>query len=381
MLTTNARMIRGYAIIAKGDDPQKVGKDEYKIPSQSGEGHYLVKKGYRVWSCTCPDHTFRNVDCKHINAVRFWLKLKDKLVEEVKERLIFRTEKTETKCPYCSSMGIVRDGVRKNKGDPKQVFFCKECKKRFSINEGFKYMKNDQKIITLSLDLYFKGVSQNGITDHIKQFYGAKVSQPTIHRWIKKYTNIINDYVKTLTPDVSGMWAIDEMMLKCNGEWNWLWNLMDTDTRFLISSMISEGKTRDVDTARIPLEEAKKMTGRIPDVIISDGLPAYERAVEKGFKKKTTHVRDIAITDTEHNNNKIERLHGTVRDRNKVQRGLKELIPSKTFVEGFKTYYNFIRPHQALNGKTPAEQAGIDLGLKGDRWAGIIKQSVKEMKK
>jgi transposase-like protein len=196
---------------------------------------------------------------------------------------------------------------------------------------------------------------------------------------VKKYTAIIGNYVKTLTPDVSGMWEIDEMMLKCNGEWNWLWNLMDTDTRFLISSMISEGKTRDVDTARIPLEEAKKMTGRIPDVIISDGLPAYEKAVEKGFKKKVTHVRDIAITDTEHNNNKIERLHGTVRDRNKVQRGLKEVKSSKAFIEGFKAYYNFIRPHMAL-GKTPAEQAGIDLGLEGNRWAELIGISVQEMK-
>jgi len=378
MMTTNARQIRGYAIIAKGDDPQEVGKDEYKIPSQSKEGHYLVKKGYRVWTCTCPDHVFRQVDCKHINAVQFWLKLKDRLVEEARERIVFKIRGEQTvKCPHCSSENIMKKGQRKNKAGEKRLYLCRVCGKKFSMDSGFKNMKNESKIITLSLDLYFKGISQNSITDHLKQFYDVTVNQSTVSRWISKYVKIIGDYVETLTPDVSGMWAIDEMMLKCNGEWNWLWNLMDTDTRFLISSMISEGKTRDIDTARIPLEEAKKMTGRIPDVIISDGLPAYEKAVEKSLKKKTTHVRDIAITDTEHNNNKIERLHGTVRDRNKVQRGLKEIVPSKTFVEGFKAYYNFIRPHQALNGKTPAEKAGIDLGLEGDRWAELIERSTR----
>ncbi|MCC7573302.1 MAG: DDE-type integrase/transposase/recombinase [Candidatus Methanofastidiosum sp.] len=210
------------------------------------------------------------------------------------------------------------------------------------------------------------------------------VNQSTVSRWIRKYLTLISDYTKTLTPDVSGMWAIDEMALKCNGEWNWLWNLMDTDTRFLITSMISEGKTRDVDTARLPLKEAKQITGTTPDILISDGLNAYKEAVRKEFQmhrkgdgRNTTHIREIAITNKERNNNKIERLHGSMRQRNKVQRGLKNIEPSKDFVDGFKAYYNFIRPHQALNGKTPAQMAGIELGLDGNKWEGLIKQSVR----
>jgi hypothetical protein len=34
-----------------------------------------------------------------------------------------------------------------------------------------------------------------------------------------------------------------------------------------------------------------------------------------------------------------------------------------------RIYYNFIRPHSALNSQTPAEKAGIDLGLgEGNKW-------------
>jgi len=382
MYTTPERKIRGYSILAKGDDPIQIGKNKFKIPSQSHEGYYIVTKGYRVWTCTCPDHKFRKVECKHICAVKFWLKLKDKLKEET----IFKTNvkvTNEIKCPYCSSTNYIKKGVRKTKHGIKQRYQCKDCGKKFSVQDGFKYMKNDPKIITLALDLYFKGLSQNAITEHLKQFYDVEVSQPTIHRWIKKYIKLISNYVRTLTPDVSGMWAVDEMALKCNGEWNWLWNLIDTESRFLISSMISQGKVRDVETARRPFKEAKKITKRKPDIIISDGLPAYEKAIKKEFQankkygiSRTLHIREIAITNEERNNNKIERLHGTMRQRNKVQRGLKEIPPSKIFIEGFKTYYNFIRPHMSLNGKTPAEVAGIHLNLDGNKWMNIIKESV-----
>ncbi|MFQ5887420.1 MAG: hypothetical protein ACE5HY_01855 [Candidatus Hydrothermarchaeales archaeon] len=39
-------------------------------------------------------------------------------------------------------------------------------------------------------------------------------------------------------------------------------------------------------------------------------------------------------------------------------------------------YYNFVRPHQALNGLTPAEMAGIDLKLGNDKRLDLIKLAV-----
>jgi hypothetical protein len=43
-----------------------------------------------------------------------------------------------------------------------------------------------------------------------------------------------------------------------------------------------------------------------------------------------------------------------------------------TMIEGFKNYYNFVRPHQGLNGKTPAEMAKLDLGLGKNKWLDLI---------
>ncbi len=53
-------------------------------------------------------------------------------------------------------------------------------------------------------------------------------------------------------------------------------------------------------------------------------------------------------------------------------RGMDTDQSAKLLLEGQKIHYNYLRPHQALNGKTPAEKAGIDLQLKGNKWKELI---------
>ena len=46
------------------------------------------------------------------------------------------------------------------------------------------------------------------------------------------------------------------------------------------------------------------------------------------------------------------------------------------FIRGHQVYYNFIRPHQSLFDKTPAEIANINLGLKDKKWENLLFQSI-----
>jgi len=57
------------------------------------------------------------------------------------------------------------------------------------------------------------------------------------------------------------------------------------------------------------------------------------------------------------NNDKMERLNGEVRDREKVMRNLK--IKDTPILTGYQIYHNYMRPHEGLNGKTSAEKCGI----------------------
>lgn len=76
------------------------------------------------------------------------------------------------------------------------------------------------------------------------------------------------------------------------------------------------------------------------------------------------------------NNNLIERLHGTRRDGDKVVRGLK--TEETPIVSMQDIYHNYIRPHQALEGRAPAQKAGLGIEDQ-NRWLGPIKKSL-EMK-
>jgi hypothetical protein len=69
----------------------------------------------------------------------------------------------------------------------------------------------------------------------------------------------------------------------------------------------------------------------------------------------TRHIRHIRVQGDM--NNKMERLNGEIRDREKVMRGLKK--PETPIIPGYQIYHNYIRPHEALEGKTPAEACGI----------------------
>jgi len=117
-----------------------------------------------------------------------------------------------------------------------------------------------------------------------------------------------------------------------------------------------------------------------PELLITDGLQSYHKAFNKEFcdhHQKSEHVVPEGLT-ARSNNNKVERLHNTVRERVKVMRGLHSEKSAAKFNEGFKAYYNFVRPNQALGGRTPAEVAGVGLELGKNRWLGLIKGSVEK---
>ena len=42
------------------------------------------------------------------------------------------------------------------------------------------------------------------------------------------------------------------------------------------------------------------------------------------------------------------------------------------YIKGMQVYYNYIRGHQGLDGKTPTEMAHILIDLTGNRWQTMI---------
>lgn len=240
-----------------------------------------------------------------------------------------------------------------------------------------KKVKFSPELVTLTLDLYFSGLSLRKVARNITDHFNMEINYSTIYGWIQTYIPQISNYVNSLTPQLSESWHIDELFVKMKGgdkrkgntNVAYLWNIMDRDSRFLIASKLSE--KRDTNGAIQAINQAiHNSHGNLPNTVYTDALKAYREGISQTLGYKVDHIAKCGITKPHANNNRVERLNGTLRERVKVQRGWKN--PKSAIAEGQRIYYNFVKPHQALDGETPAEKVGI----KGNKnWKNLIENA------
>ena len=96
------------------------------------------------------------------------------------------TKETEVKkicCPKCNSQKTKKRGLRQTQNRGKiQRYFCNECKKSFIMDNGFFRMRNTPQKITLSIDLFYRGVSTRKVQEHLSAFYSHNADHRTILR-------------------------------------------------------------------------------------------------------------------------------------------------------------------------------------------------------
>lgn len=275
-------------------------------------------------------------------------------------------------CKYCQSTKIVKHG----KADGKQRYLCKDCGHKFCEGSDFPRMRTKSRIISSSIDFYFEGLSVRKIRTQLEKLYNVSVSQVAIWKWITKYSDLVKLYVTTLKPQLSGSWHEDETMIPCEGRDVWFWETIDENTKFMVASHLSETRTFEDAVAifKKGLDQAKVK----PETVFVDGSFVYKAAFNKVFytmKKETRPelVQRVGI-NARKTNNIVERLHGTLKDRIRPMRGLKAFESTRSILEGYTVHYNFVRPHQSLKGKTPAQASGIN--MKND-WHLLVKEATK----
>ncbi len=344
----------------------------YKVASQSGQGMYdVVKRKTGGWLCDCPDFQNRDVQCKHIWAVQISLTVR----REVEARVIEPITDIHV-CLFCKSESIIKWGIRHNRYGDIQKFSCKACGKFFTVNLGFERMKHNPQGITAAMQLYFSGESLRNTAKSLR-IIGVQVSHKTVFYWIKKYTALMEKYLATIRPELSDTWRADEVFLTVKGNLKYLYALMDDQTRFWIAQEVANTKyTADV---RPLLQAGMAIAGKKPKSFITDGAANFHEAYMREFwtqnrDTRTEHIREIRLSGKVHNN-KMERFNGELRQREKVMRTIEK--PDTPILTGYQIYHNYVRPHEALNGKTPAEKAGIEIKGK-NKWLTIIQNASKQ---
>lgn len=381
----------GIQLATSGDSIVKITKNHYQVKSQSTERWYNVKKLQyaEVWTCECADFMYRlskNTDkkCKHIIAIQ----------------TLQRTYEVESKiepvqrpkiCPKCVSDQIVKNGFRKVKNDARrQRYKCLGCDYKFILGEnGFSKVSSDPHIIVETLNLVMGGMSYRNISRHVFSVHQVKISHVSIMNWVRKYTQLIKDYVDELIPEYQEVWSVDEMMLNVKdteltgkGFYVWMWSIIHPQSRFVIATEIS--KRREIADARHAFAQGKEnANGSLPSYVITDCLNSYKQVFIKEFNDRAIiHIRTKSLSEG-FENRPVERYHNELRSMIKARRGLGNDESTQKFVDGYRHYHNFVRPHTGLpNNVTPAEASGIDLKLdKQNPMKDLIVKSATESQK
>ena len=278
-------------------------------------------------------------------------------------------------CIYCKGTNLIKRGFRKteNRGLI-QRFFCRDCKRRFVQDDGFYRMRNTPEKITQALHLYYSGASLRKSQEHLGVFHSHNASHQTILNWIRKYAKLVSKFVDKLNLKVGNELMSDEMEYTVKGKQSWFVDVIDTKTRYIVSSEFMRSRTMEDMTA--VLKKAKRVTGNQIDTVTTDGLMGYPRMLMGSFhlKKKGSPIKHNVVIASERGfNHKVERLHNSIRERTKIFRGFGSLESARLIMKGYEIYYNYCRKHQALN-KYPYELA-TDLKLSKNKWLDLIRLS------
>lgn len=364
----DSRKESGKQIAERPEQIKRIDKNWYQVKSQSlnFESWYDVVSTESGLVCDCPDHQWRKIKCKHIFAVEISLQIR-KQVESV---VINQIETNQ--CKFCNSSDIIKKGLRKNKTYNLQVYKCRICNKKFSINLGFEKMKASPQVITSAMQLYFTGESLRNVQKFL-ELQGVKITHKTVWNWIKKYVGLMESYLDKIVPNVGDKWRSDELFLKVKGNTKYLYALMDDETRFWIAQQVADTKYKE--NIQQLFQDGKRITQKKPLVLITDGAKNFHQAYMKEFRTiqnpRTKHIQHIHFKGDK-NNNKMERLNGEIRDREKVMRGLKKM--DSPILSGYQLFHNYIRSHEALEGKTPAEASGIKIEG-NNKWITLIQNA------
>lgn len=368
----DSRFSKAQAIAEVESNVRRLDQNEYRVRSQSGSGEYTVLSTEAGWTCSCPDAGYRHVKCKHIFAVELSLEIRRRI--ENARRIVPLDYQS---CLACGSERIVKHGILHNKSGDLQRYSCRDCSKRFTLNLGFERMQASPKAITGAMQLYFTGESYRNVQKFLRM-QGVKVSHVSVYNWVRRYVALMEKYLQDFEPNVGNVWRADEVYVKFKGNMKYLFALMDDETRFWLAQQVADKK--GVDDITPMLREAKEVAHKIPQTFITDAAPNFHRAYREEFRhtyrandKRPTpvHVREIQLAGVVHNN-KQERLNGEFRDREKVMRGLKNV--DSPALKGLQIYHNYVRPHEGLKGRTPAEAAGIKVEG-SNKWMTLIQNA------
>jgi len=182
------------------------------------------------------------------------------------------------------------------------------------------------------------------------------ISRVSIYNWVQKRTQEVKKEVEKLRPSVGDVWVFIETLIPINGKDIWVWDIVDTKTKFLIVSQLSETRA-DFDIQQL-MEKAWERVGKYPETLFHNN-----RDLSVLGKKMTREMLTVAIGEKPvaimNNSKLVKHIQSFLVARSRAMRDLKSIRNAGAFLNGWLVHYNYFKPNPAANNRTPAYVAGL----------------------
>ena len=342
-------MMEGFRILNHGGLVRRIGASEFEVRAPGGKAWFKVDWQGKTWRCECRKGRRYVSTCVHAAAVMLLLRLPSVLTVNLNP--------DQFACPRCSARLDEADlsGVQRNKSGMVQRYECRKCGYRYNDRANFERLKTNPTLVVVSTDLYLRGLSIREVSAHLKMIFDCDVSHTTVYRWAVSLCRVLREVEKAILPKLKlgRRWHGDEMITKVDGSLQYLWNILDSRSRYLLASSLRA--RRDTATFKKVLSEVIAQVGS-PRQFVSDYLGSYKEGLPQ-VDPSIRHLGGRKYHD-KGRGNLVERANKSLRRRIKMAEQYSNPQKADILLNGSRVHYNLVRPHEALQNRTPGEKAG-----------------------
>ena len=207
--------------------------------------------------------------------------------------------------------------------------------------DPFRYFKTSREIIRLAVMLYVRfPLSLRNVEDLLHE-RGIDVSHEAVRYWWHRFGPMFAAEIRkrriASMKSSKWRWHLDEMLVKINGERNYLWRAVDHEGEVLESFVT---KTRDKKAALKFLKKAMRKHGR-PEVVVTDLLRSYGAALKEiGAADKQEAGRWL--------NNRAENSHLPFRRRERAMLRFRRMRSLQKFASVHSSVHNHFNQERHL---------------------------------
>lgn len=241
-------------------------------------------------------------------------------------------------------------------------------------------------VLGLVLTYYVNyGLSARKTAAIMKDIHQVDISHQTVLNYANTVSIITKPFVDFYPYELSGSVCGDETYIRVNGKWHYIFFFFDAVKKIILSYHVSPN--RDTPSAIIAIDDVLSKFKAIPEKlnIIVDGNPIYLLAQHffagKDIFFDVSQVIGLTNDDTVSKELRplkqiIERLNRTFKGNYRSSHGFGAQHGSVTFVTLFAVYFNFLRPHAALETKVPVVIPELEsISNMPARWIKLIQLS------